>query len=169
MARSTTPAARWMTFHGHAERRPLRMTASVSVGRLPEGWSKPARAYRARTWIGIVGLLLLAPFIALVAAGMIRAVGVTVAYDWIAHNSVAILAVTVSLFLGIPIALVSSACRITRLGVRREAGRLEGLMALELAPLHLIVVGLALLSGGFFLGHLAADAYGCMNGITSAC
>lgn len=145
------------------------MTASVFVGQLPEGWSKPARAYRARTWIGILGLVLLAPFVALIVAAMMRAAGLTFAYDWLAHNSVAILAVTVSLFLGIPIALVSSAWRITRLGVRRETGRLEGLMALELAPLHLLVVCLALLSGGLFLGHLAADAYGCMNGIKSAC
>lgn len=165
----TTTSARWMTFHGRAARRPLRLTVSVFVGRLPEGWSKPARAYRAKTWIGILGLLLIAPCVALIAAAIMRTTGVTIPYDWFAHNSIAIVAVTVSLFVGIPIALISSAWRITRLGMRRNAGRVEGLVALEIAPLHLLVVGLALLCGGLFLGHLAADAYGCMTGIRSAC
>jgi len=169
MARTTSPAAGWIAFQGHAERQPLRLTLSVTFGELPEGWSKSERAYRARTWVGLLGLLLIAPVVILFASALMRTAGITNAYDWLANSNAAILAATVSLFVGIPIALISSAWRITRLGMRRHAGRLEGLMAVEMAPLHLAVVGIALLCGGLFLGHLAADAYACMNGVRSAC
>lgn len=169
MSITNSSTGSWISIRAEAARRPLRLTIAITFGGLPDGWSKSARAARAKTWIGIVGLVLVAPFSLAMAAALLRSAGFASVYDWLASSNVAILAVTVSLFVGIPIALITSAWRITRLGMRREAGQLEGLMAVELAPLHLLVVAAALVCGGLFVGHLAADAVGCLNGVRSAC
>ncbi|HEX9363362.1 MAG TPA: hypothetical protein VGA47_06235 [Candidatus Dormibacteraeota bacterium] len=66
-------------------------------------------------------------------------------------------------------AIAMNVWRITRVGWRRHAGALEGLVALEVAPLHLLVVLVAVLVGGLFVAHLAADSYACLNGVKSAC
>jgi hypothetical protein len=122
-----------------------------------------------RIWAVAFGLVLLAPFGLLAGAGALRWAGVGVAYDWIASSPAAILAATVSLFIGIPIAFVINALPITRLGVRRGDGELEGLVALRVAPLHIAVVMLAMVAGGAFVAHLGADSYACVNGVHSAC
>src|SRR5207245_919758 len=75
---------------------------------------------------------------------------------------------TVSLFIGIPVAIAMNLWRITRLGWRRHGGSLDGLIALEVAPLHLAVIVVALLVGGVFVAHLAVDAYACMSGARPA-
>ena len=59
--------------------------------------------------------------------------------------------------------------RITRVGWRRREGSMDGLIALEVAPLHLLVVLAALIVGGAFVAHLAADSFACLNGVRSAC
>jgi ACR3 family arsenite efflux pump ArsB len=157
----------WITVTGQLERTPRRFTLAITLGDLPAGW--PRSANRARTWSGVVGLVLLAPFVALIAAGFLRSVGITEAYAWISTTTPAILAATISLFVGIPVAIGMNLRRIARIRLRRDAGALEGLVALEFAPLHLAVVLLALLIGAAFVGHLAADSYARWNGLRTAC
>jgi hypothetical protein len=157
----------WISVRAQAERTPPRFTLTVTLGELPEGW--PRTGNRARTWSGIVGLLLIAPFVALLLASVLHNLGVDAPYSWLAGSSVTILAGTISLFIGIPVAIAMNVWRITRVGWRRHADALEGLVALEVAPLHLLVVLVAVLVGGLFVAHLAADSYACLNGVRTAC
>jgi hypothetical protein len=157
----------WISVRAQAERTPPRFTLTVTLGELPEGWQRTGR--HARTWSGIAGLVLIAPFVGLLLASVLNNLGVSAPYSWLAGSSVAILAGTISLFIGIPVAIAMNLWRITHIGLHRQAGRLEGLLALEVAPLHLLVVFAALLLGGLFVAHLAADSYACLNGVRSAC
>jgi hypothetical protein len=157
----------WVSVRAHAERTPPRLTLTITLGELPEGW--PRAGHPARTWSGIVGLLLIAPFVTLLVASLLHNIGIGAPYSWLAGSSAAILAGTISLFIGIPVAIAMNIWRITRVGWRRHAGALEGLIALEVAPLHLLVVFVAVLVGGLFVAHLAADSYACLNGVRSAC
>ena len=88
----------------------------------------------ARTWIGVLGLVLIAPFLLLIAAYLLGAVGVHGLYDPIAGSPPALLSATLSLFIGFPIAFVLNVVPITRLALRPHAGVLEGLLALEFVP-----------------------------------
>jgi hypothetical protein len=124
---------------------------------------------RGHIWVGLFGLLCIAPLVALIAAALLRAVGITAPYDSLSASTIAILAATVSLFIGIPVAVAIILWRIGRAGIRRVEGALEGLLAVEFAPLHLAVLLTALLIGGLFVGHLAVDSYACLNGVHSAC
>jgi len=157
----------WISIHARAERLPPRFTLSVTLGDLPEGW--PQGGKHARTWSGLVGLVLIAPFAILLIASVLHNLGLSAPYSWLAGSTFAILAGTVSLFIGIPVAIAMNLWRITRLGWRRHGGSLDGLIALEVAPLHLAVVVVALLVGGIFVAHLAVDSYACMSGVRSAC
>ena len=157
----------WISFTARAEREPTRLTFAITLGELPEGWL--SRRHHARTWAGLAGLLLIAPFIALVLASALQAAGIRTPYTWIAAQPAVILAATVSLFIGIPVAIAMNLWRITRVGMKQRAGALEGLVALQFAPLHLIVVAAALVAGAGFVAHLAADGYACWNGLHSAC
>ena len=159
----------WLTVHAHAERTPPRLTITFALGELPQSWAARSKQTVARTWTAVVGIVLLLPFAALVAAGALHGVGVTAPMQWIGSSSIAIIAASVSLFVGIPVAFVVNLWRIVRIGLRGEHGQLEGLIALEFAPLHLAVVALALMIGVLFVGHLAADSYACLNGVRSAC
>jgi len=129
----------WISIRAHAERAPLRFTLTLTLGELPEGWTR-ARGH-ARTWAGIVGLICITPFVLLLAATLLRSVGLGAINLW----------------------------RITHVGFQRRSGAVEGLVALEFAPLHLIVVLAAVVVGGLFFGHLAADSYACLHGVRSAC
>jgi hypothetical protein len=157
----------WISVRAHAERTPPRLTITFTLGELPDGWAR-SRGH-ARTWAGLFGLVCIAPFLLLLAATLLRGVGVGQPYGWISSSEIAILAATLSLFIGIPVAIAVNLWRIGRIGMRRRDGALEGLVALELAPLHLFVVATALAVGGLFVGHLAADSYACLNGVRSAC
>ena len=140
---------------------------TIALGELPEGWARPRP--HARTWVALLGLFCIAPFIALLMATLLRALGFGSPYEWLAGSSIAILSATISLFIGIPIAITINLWRIARLGLHRSTGAIEGLIALEFAPLHLLVVLMAVLIGGLFVGHLAADSYACVKGVRSAC
>ena len=157
----------WISISARAERVPARLTVSITLGELPDGWFR--RAHHARTWSGIAGLVLFAPFIALAVAGALKSVGFGDPYAWIASEPAAIIAATVSLFIGIPVAVAMNLWRITRAGIKTAPDSLEGLVALEFAPLHLLVVAAALVAGGAFVAHLAADGYACFSGVHSAC
>ena len=158
----------WIALHAHAERMPPRLTIDLTLGELPQTWAR-SRHPRTRTWTGLVGLVLIAPFAAASAAAVLRSLGLTAPFDWIASSSIAIIAASISLFFGIPMAIATNIWRITRVGVRRRHGELDGLLAFEFAPLHILVVVIALAIAGVFVGHLAADAYACWNGVRSAC
>jgi hypothetical protein len=157
----------WISITARAERAPARLTIGITLGELPEGWFR--RAHHARTWSEIAGLILIAPFIALAAAGALKSLGLADLYNWIASEPAAIIAATLSLFVGIPVAVAMNFWRITRAGIKTEPGSLEGVVALEFAPLHLLVVGAALIAGGAFLGHLLVDGYACWRGVRAAC
>ncbi len=157
----------WISLRAQAERVPPRLTVTITFGELPEGWT--GAQHHARTWAGILGLACIAPFAILIASTLLRGLGVGEPYAWISTSEVAIVAATISLFVGIPVAIAVNLWRITRVGLKRHTGTLEGLVALEFAPLHLVVLFVALLIGALFLGHLAADSYACLNGVKSAC
>jgi hypothetical protein len=160
----------WITLQVDARRRPFLLTLSVGLGELPQGWDDAARVRSHSQWRGILGVALIAPFVLLVGATLGgRLAGAAAPYEMFAASPVAILAATVSLFIGLPVAFVLNAWTITRLGLRRVPDRMEGLVALELAPLQLAVVLVALALAVLFVGHLAADSYACLNGVRSAC
>ena len=158
----------WISVQAGVERTPPRFNLTVTLGELPEGWPRAAH-HHARTWSGIVGLVLIVPFLALLAASVLHNAGVNAPYSWLSSSSAAIIAGTISLFIGIPVAIAMNLWRITRVGWRRREGSMDGLIALEVAPLHLVVVAAALIVGGAFVAHLAADSYACLNGVRSAC
>ena len=159
----------WISALAHADRKPFRLTITVTVGELPAGWTKERRSRAARMAIGVLGVILVAPFALAMAAAALRSAGLSQPLDWLGSSPVAITAATVSLVIGIPVAFMLNVWPITRAGLHRHSGELEGLLALELAPLQLGVVIVAVLAGGLFVGHLAADAYVCLNGVHSAC
>lgn len=167
MTSSTRRLGAWMSVRAQAESTPPRLTVTFAFGELPEGWARPER--HARLWAGLFGLVCIAPFVALLATTLLRGLGVNEPYDWLSASPFAILAATISLFIGIPVAIAVNLWRIGRIGLKRSDGRLEGLVALEFAPLHLFVLATALIVGGLFVGHLAADSYACLNGVKSAC
>lgn len=157
----------WISIRARAERTPPRLTLTITFGELPDGW--PTGRRHARTWAGLAGLVLIAPFVVALAAGVLRTAGYAQPYEWLAGEPIAILAVTLSLFIGIPVAIAMNLWRVTRVGLRRESTALDGLLAVEFAPLHLIVLVAAVAVGALFVGHLAADSYACLNGVRSAC
>src|SRR5207245_10460316 len=128
----------WISIAAHLERAPLRFAFTIAFGELPEGWDESSR--RASTWAAIVGLLLLTPFIVLAATGLLRSVGIGQPYEWLAGSPAAIIAATISLFIGIPVAITMNLSRIAGIGLRREARALDGLLEVELGPPHLAPV-----------------------------
>src|SRR5438067_1650953 len=122
----------------HLERRPPRFTLTITLGELPDGWGRTQRP--ERTWAAIIGLLLLAPFIALLGAGLLRALGLTGPYELLASSPTAIIAAAISLFIGIPVAIAMNLWRFTRVGLRRDERAIGGLLALACAPLYHVVV-----------------------------
>jgi hypothetical protein len=157
----------WISVRVQTVRTPPRLTITITFGELPEGWAR-SRSH-ARTWAGLLGLACISPFVALIAATLLKSAGLNTPYVWLSTSSIAILAATISLFFGIPIAIAVNLWRIGRAGLHRRDGGLEGLVALEFAPLHLLVVLIALVIGVAFVGHLAADSYACFNGVHTAC
>jgi len=157
----------WVSVHARAERNPPRLIVTFTFGELPEGWTAGAR--HARTWAGVAGLVLIAPFVGAVVAGVLRTAGYAQPYEWLAAEPAAVVAATVSLFIGIPVAIAMNLWRVTRVGLRRDTGALDGLLAVEFAPLHLLVLAAAIAVGALFVGHLAADSFACLNGVRSAC
>src|SRR5437667_572175 len=125
----------WVSVAAHLERAPVRFTLTFAFGDMPESWNESRRG--ASTWAGIVGVVLLTPFIILVAAGLLKSVGIGQPYEWLATSPAAIIAATISLFIGIPVAITMNLWRIARVGLRREAGALDGSLAPEFAPPHL--------------------------------
>ena len=64
----------WISFHARAERVPPRLTVSITLGELPDGWSR--KGGQARTWSGLVGLVLIAPFALLLTATVLHHLGI---------------------------------------------------------------------------------------------
>lgn len=158
----------WISLHAHAERTPLRITVTIALGELPQSWMT-SRGRLAHTWTALLGLILIIPFAALIVAAFLNSMGIRAPFEWIGTSSAAIIAASISLFVGVPVAFAVNLWRILRVGARRHPGGLEGLLALEFAPLHLIVVAVAAVVAGLFVGHVAADSYACLNGVRTAC
>src|SRR2546430_2139671 len=100
----------WIAIAAHVERAPLRFAFTFAFGELPEGWDESSR--RASTWAGIVGLLLLTPFIALAATGLLRSVGIGQPYEWLARAPACSLEATIRPFLCTPPAVNTDPVRI---------------------------------------------------------
>src|SRR2546429_1902482 len=139
------PRGEGIPIRARAGRVPPRFTVSVTLGDLPEGW--PQGGKHARTWSGLVGLVLIAPFAILLIASVLHNLGLSAPYSWLSGSTFAILAGTVSLFIGIPVAIAMNLWRITRLGWRRHGGSLDRFIALEVPPLHPAVIVGAPLGG----------------------
>jgi hypothetical protein len=169
MVSGTNHIGHWISVRARADRDPMGLSLSITLGDLPAGWAKTRQASWARQGAGIAGAVMVAPFALLVGAAVLRAIGLDAPYDWMSTAPAVILAAAVSLFIGIPVALAINIWPITRLGLSRRAGELEGVVAVEIAPLQLGVVLVALVVGGLFAAHLAADSYACLNGVRSAC
>src|SRR5437660_11117039 len=84
----------WISVAAHVERAPLRFTLTFAFGDMPEGWNESRRS--ASTWAGIVGLVLLTPFMTLVAAGLLKSVGIGQPYEWLATSPAGIIAASIS-------------------------------------------------------------------------
>src|SRR5207247_8557710 len=104
----------WISVRAHAERTPPRFTLTLTLGELPAGWSRPQG--RAHTWVGSLRLVCIAPFVLLLGATLLRAVGLGAPYAWRTRSSIAMLAATISLFIGIPVPLAVHPCRTGRRG-----------------------------------------------------
>lgn len=159
----------WISVRARAERDPLSLTVNITLGELPAGWDRSKPSAATKYGVGIAGLVLGAPFVALIVAALLHAIGLDAPYSWVSTSPVAILAASVSLFVGLPVAFAINIWPITRLGISRRAGELEGVLALEVAPLQLAVLFVALFIGGLFAAHLVADSYACLNGVRPAC
>ncbi|HSP10853.1 MAG TPA: hypothetical protein VLU92_14835 [Candidatus Dormibacteraeota bacterium] len=161
--------ADWISIRAHAARDPLKLTVSITLGPLPGASARTEQPRAPRYAAGIVGVVLVVPFVALVGAELLRAMGLDAPSRWISSTPAAIVAASVSLLIGLPVAFMINLWPITRFGLRRGVGELEGVVALEVAPLQLGVVLVALIIGGLFAAHLAADSYACLKGVRSAC
>ena len=157
----------WISLRVHTDRKPPRLMVTITFGELPEGWARPRS--HAHTSAGLLGLVCISPFVALIATTLLKGAGFEAPYAWLSNSSIAILAATISLFIGIPIAIAVNLWRIGRAGVQWRDGGVEGLVALEFAPLHLLVVLVGLVIGVAFVAHLAVDSYACLNGVRTAC
>src|SRR5438045_9604617 len=107
----------WISITAHAERTPPRLTLTMTLGELPEGW--PRSGLHARTWTGIIGLVLITPFIALLLGTVLRGAGHGEVYGWLSASPAAISAATVCLFIGIPVAIGMNAVRTPGIGFAR--------------------------------------------------
>src|SRR5438132_12187740 len=105
----------WISIATHIERAPFRFTLTFAFGDLPEAWHESRR--RASTWSGIVGLVLLAPFIPLAAAALLRTVGIAQPDEWLAGSPTAIIEASISLFVRIPAAIAVDWWRLPRLAL----------------------------------------------------
>src|SRR5437879_13149102 len=93
----------WISIHARAERVPPRFTVSITLGDLPEGW--PRGGKHARTWSGLVGLVLIAPFVILLNARVMHNLGLRAPYSWLSGSTLAIIVVTVCIIFGLSLDL----------------------------------------------------------------
>src|SRR5258705_10411795 len=98
----------WIWVQARAERPPPRFTLTLALGELPEGW--PRASHHARTWSGIVGLALIVPFIALLAASVLHNAGVNAPYTWLSSSPPSIPAATIRPSIGTPFAIATTLC-----------------------------------------------------------
>lgn len=128
-----------------------------------------ARESRLRAGIALIGLLVTLPAALGLAAGFLKQfLGFSLFYDvvtsWDYH------AVTwSSLFIGAPLALILGVVAVTRVGFTRAQDRIKTFLTVQASPLVLFTIAVALVVVALFWGHLVADAWACMRGITSAC
>ncbi len=144
--------------------RALSVAGQFRIG-APQGEATPT----SRTPL-LVSALLVAPALVTLVAGILRAqLGLPSLFDIISQNPALSLIVTVSLFLGAPIAVILNVVPIMRWSLSRADGKIATKLVLKPTLLHLVIGGIALLVVAMFFGHLLADEFACMRGITSAC
>ncbi len=118
----------------------------------------------------LVSALLVAPALVTLVAGILRAqLGLPSLFDTISLNAALSLIVKASLFLGAPAAVILNVVPIMRWSLSRTDGKIATTLVLKPTLLHLLIGGTALLVVAVFFGHLIADEFACMRGITSAC
>ncbi len=134
-------------------------------------------ALRIRMGIALIGLLVTLPAALGLAAGFLkqfhlpwRAVpgfGIASFYDSMTSWNHTMM--WSSLFIGAPLALVSGVVAITRIGFTRAQDKIKTFLAVQVNPLVLFAIAVPLAVVVLFWGHLVADTWACMRGITSAC
>lgn len=144
--------------------RPLALAGQFRLA-LPEGESTPLRLTPL-----LVGAVLAAPATVLLFAGALRAqLGFPPLFDAISQNPLLSLIAAASLFLGAPIAVVLSILPIMHWSISRPGGKITTSLVLKPTFVHLLIAGIALFVVVIFFGHLVADEFACIRGITSAC
>src|ERR671937_270292 len=93
----------WISIRVQSGRTPPRVTITITFGELPDGWAR--KRSHARTWAALFGLICIAPFVALIGAALLKSLGVDAPYTWISSSPTAIIAATMSIFFGIPVAI----------------------------------------------------------------
>jgi hypothetical protein len=144
--------------------RPLLLAGQFRVG-APVGEATPLRLRPL-----VISALLVAPALVTLVAGVLRAqLGLPYLFDALSHNPALSLIVAASLFLGAPIAVILNVLPIMRWRLSRVDGKIATSLVLKPTLVHLLIGGLALLVVAVFFGHLIADEFACLRGITSAC
>jgi hypothetical protein len=144
--------------------RPLSLAGQFRLA-APEGEASPLRLTPL-----VAGALLVAPAMITLFAGVLRAqLGLPSLFDAISANPALSLVVAASLFLGAPIAVILSVLPIMHWRMSRAEGKIATSLVFKPTFVHLVIGGIALLVVAVFFGHLFADEFACMRGITSAC
>ncbi len=121
-----------------------------------------------RLGIALIGLLLTLPAALGIAGGFLKQFfGISSFYDSVTTWNHTLM--TGSLFIGAPLALILGVLAVTRVGFTRAQDRIKTFLAVQASPLVLFTIAVALVVVALFWGHLVADAWACMRGITSAC
>ncbi len=138
-----------------------RASAHLDLSRSPAGSAPRA--------LGIVALLLVLPVMALLTGAALASATGSQAFD-VSRGGVLPERLGIGMVIALPLlALALLAVSRVRLAMGRDAGRWRGRIDVRLAPVELVAALLGLFLLLFFVGHLLADGYACVNGLRRAC
>jgi hypothetical protein len=128
----------------------------------------PGNGYAVRMGIALIGILATLPAALGLAAGFTKQfLGIPAIYDSVQLWNETLM--KGSLFVGAPLALVLGVLAIARVGLSRAQDTIKTFVAVEMNPLLLVSLALALGVVALFYGHLLVDGWACLRGITKAC
>ncbi len=124
--------------------------------------------YAVRMVIALLGLLVTLPAALGLAAGFVKQVlGIATFYDSMSMWNQTLM--KGSLFIGAPLALIAGVLAVTRVGFARAQDKLKTSLAVQVNPIVLLSIAVALAVVAIFYGHLLADGWACLRGIAKAC
>ncbi len=125
-------------------------------------------ALRIRMGIALIGLLVTLPAALGLAAGFLKQFfGIPAFYDSMQTWGMTLM--KASLFIGAPLALIAGVLAVARVGVARAQDHINAFLSVRVNPIVLFSIAIALAVVAIFYGHLVADGWACMRGISSAC